>query len=479
MLKQYSYEGAEIFVYEQEEDEAPELLQSDDKYKATLFYSNKGTVRAATNASYFSSKYVNGRNQGDLKNDTQIENDNLNDDQLKTSPAFWDLVCFNDGTYKVGAFRSWEYQKDVVAGYSLGALLIKDGQSVQLVSSANDDMAKITASNYQSAIAIADKKILLIKTTSITGLSLRSFILSKYNNVELLGLNDGGGSAEMIVNGEIKGKLKEGAERPMFNVFALVAKPQDLKCPFKKMCITQFDNGEVSHKGSDAWDISTGVAGVKAPYYAPCDVVCMAVEKSSASVWWQSKEKVKFADGTIDYMTIMCVHDNTINQTVGMEIKKGVQIGNMGDGGNAAGVHCHIEVAKGKYVGKYYKNSYGVYCLYNTCKFYDAFFMDDVEIVDYSNPNDERWADLNTAKEKFKYLTNSEEPTEPTEDIEVLKEEIELLSAQIKALESDKAKLEEEYSNYKNATETTINRLTQKLEQVTACANKILEIAEV
>lgn len=474
---EFKYENANLCIYEQEADEDPELLQSDALYPASAFYSNKGTVRAATNASYFTSKFVNGRNQGDMKNDTQVGNDNLNDDQLKTSPAFWDLVFFKDGTYKVGAFRSWEYQKDVVAGYSLGALLIKDGQDVELVSSSNDGMDKITASNYQSAICIANGKILLIKTTYITGPKLREFIKSKYSNVELLGLNDGGGSAEMIVNGEIKGALKEGKERPMYNVLALVARPQELKCPFNKMCITQFDGGTVSHKGSDAWDISTGVAGVKAAYYAPCDVVCMAVEKSSASVWWQSKEKVKFADGTIDYMTIMCVHDNTINQTVGMEIKKGVQIGNMGDGGNAGGVHCHIEVAKGKYEGKYYKNSYGVYCLYNTCKFYDAFFMDDVELVNYSDPNDERWAAFNEAKAKFKYLNSGEdatpEPEEPTspekpcEECDILKEENELLQAQVKALEEEKENLNQE-----------VSRLKAKLESINQYADLILQLTK-
>ena len=475
MLKEYSYEGAQIYVYEQEDDEVPRLLQGDKNYPASKFYSNEGTARAILNASYFNSSFVSGRNQGDLLNDTEVENDSLSDEELKTKPAFIDVVFFKDGSYKVGPFRSWEHKENVVAGYSLGAVLIKDGQNVQEYSSAISSLSKITSSNYQSAIALADGKILFIKTTYITGLALRNFVLDKFKNVEFLGLNDGSGSAELIVNGEIIGKLKDGSERSMRNVMALVAKPQPLKCPFDKMCVTQFDHTNGSHKGSDAWDISTGTAGVKAPYYAPCDVVCAEVEKSSASVWWQSKDKVLFADGTIDYMTLMVVHDNTINQYKGMEIKQGVQIGNMGDGANADGVHCHIEVAKGKYKGKYYKNQYKIYCLYDTCKFYDAFFMDDVEIVPYSKDNDARWASLNEAKKKFKYLADIEEPNEPdtpNEDVDTLREEIELLTAQIEALQAEKTKSEEEYAKEVSALKSRLNAVNQYAEQIVNLSKK-------
>ena len=400
MYKKYRHLDTDIHVYIQEENEYPRLLQSDVKYPLSKFYSDDERVACIVNCSYFTNDYVLGRNQGDLKNDTHDQ------------PDLIDLVFLKDGSYKLGNFKSWDYQNNVIAGFTVATVLVENGVAVSKISTAIEGNSKLTSRNPQTAVGVLkDGKVMLIvsdgrtsQNKGLTGYELRDYILDNYD-IELLCQLDGGGSSEMIVDSAIVSKPSDGAERPMFNGLAIVMPYEKLKCPFKKMAIIQYDGEDFSHKGSDAWDISTGTAGVKDPYFAPCDLVCKEVEKSSASVWWQSKNKVQFADGTKDYMTLMVVHDNTINQYVGMKINQGVQIGNMGTGGGATGVHCHIEVAKGKYKGKYYKNEYGVYCLFNTCKFYEAFFMDNVEIVGYSKSDDYRWALLDEVKKKFKYIS--------------------------------------------------------------------------
>lgn len=454
--KKYREFNSDIHVYTQESDEYPRLLQSDELYQLSMLYSTEGTVAAIINCSYFTDKYVLGRNQGDLKNDTHDQ------------PGFYDLVLLTDETYKLGQFKSWDCTENVRAGFSVAAVLVQDGQDVELLSTAIVNRIKITKVDPQTAVAVLkDGTVIQIvvdgRTSSnrgCSGLELRKFVRKQFPDVELLVLCDGGGSSEMRVNGETVNKPSDGKERKIWNGLAFIKKPQALKCPFKKMAITQFDGGTVSHKGSDAWDISTGTAGVRAPYFAPCDLVCVDVDKSTAFTWWESKNKVKFADGSIDYMTVMFGHDNTINAYKGMEIKQGIQVGNMGDGGNAAGVHCHIEVAKGKYQGKWFKNKYGVYCLFNTIKFYDAFFMDGTELVGYSKPDDERWSLLKEATKKFKYLNEPEKPEENPE-IDELKKQVAALTSELSEAKEQVTKLKSLLSDNEKELATAQSKLTE------------------
>lgn len=154
---------------------------------------------------------------------------------------------------------------------------------------------------------------------------------------------------------------------------------QDLLCPVVDINITQGSNGSYSHKGSTAID---NASNKDKNLYAPCDCTCVAVDKKYAFVCWQSDNKVRFADGTIDYATFYFGHDSSINATVGMKVKQGVLIAQEGTGGVATGVHSHIEVAKGKYTGVLWKpNVYGVYVLPNAVEFEVAFFMDNTTIT--------------------------------------------------------------------------------------------------
>lgn len=155
---------------------------------------------------------------------------------------------------------------------------------------------------------------------------------------------------------------------------------QDVLCPFTDWYCTQGANDLYSHSGSEANDIRGIQAGVRYPYYAPVDVRCVNINRQYAFVWWQSFEKVRLADGSVDYITFLCGHDNIIDCYVGQVIKQGIQIGNMGNAGRADGVHCHIEVGRGKQK-TWISNEYNVYCIPNQIPLEKAFFMDNTNIM--------------------------------------------------------------------------------------------------
>lgn len=156
---------------------------------------------------------------------------------------------------------------------------------------------------------------------------------------------------------------------------------QDILCPFKKLCITQgtgINGNTYSHNGTRAIDTTNG-DGTRAPYYAPFDLVCVKTYPNMGGAIWQSKNKVRFADGTIDYCSISTNHDNSFNGYVGLELLQGEQLGNMGDAGQATGIHCHIEFSKGK--NGLIQNSYGIWGMANSCEIEEACFMDNTEII--------------------------------------------------------------------------------------------------
>lgn len=389
MLKKYRYLDTDIYIYEQDKNQQPVLLQHEKANPLSLLRDDKGNKPyVVINASYVDIPYVSGRDQGDLRNKCYTNSEN---------GMYCDLIFLPDGTHKVGKFNNWDYRgADIKAAMSPATILIKDGEDCELISTLIENVTKITKKNPQTAIAVLDNNQVLYivsdgrstENKGISGVELRKFIRDTYPNVRTLCQLDGGGSSEMLVDGEIVNKPSDGKERNLLNGFAFVEPPENVKpyeplmCPFKRMKVTQYDGEEFSHKGSDAWDITSGTAGVKDAYFAPVNMTCKAISKPYAFTWWETDEKVEFADGTVDYATIMFGHDDSINAKIGMKITKGTQVGNMGTGGNASGVHCHIEVAKGKYKGTWYPNNYGVYCLYNSIKFYDAFFMDDVKLID-------------------------------------------------------------------------------------------------
>lgn len=155
---------------------------------------------------------------------------------------------------------------------------------------------------------------------------------------------------------------------------------EDFLCLFTDMYITQGSGGNYSHKGIMANDVRGIKAGVRYPYYAPCTCKCIKTYPSSGQVMWQSVNKVRFANGRIDYATFMTVHDDTMDAKVGQIVSQGSQLGNMGTKGNATGVHCHIEVSQSADTS-WTKNSYGNYHFNNEYDLDDCYFVDNTNIL--------------------------------------------------------------------------------------------------
>ena len=153
---------------------------------------------------------------------------------------------------------------------------------------------------------------------------------------------------------------------------------EDFLCPFTDMYITQGSNGTFSHKGIMANDIRGKVSGIRYSYYSPCTCKCLKTYPETGQVMWQSLNKVRFANGRIDYATFMTAHDNTMDAYVGQIVNQGEQLGNMGNKGDTTGVHCHIQISQSKDT-TWYKNAYGNY------KFNYEYDLDDCYFVDYTN----------------------------------------------------------------------------------------------
>lgn len=143
--------------------------------------------------------------------------------------------------------------------------------------------------------------------------------------------------------------------------------------------ISQGANAGFSHKGDEAIDI-VGVNNFKAPFTG----TIKKIVPNDNEVWLESNDKVQYADGTVDYMTVLTMHDNDIsNLYVGKVIRQGEIYYNQGHKGNATGDHIHLTVGKGKFTGSgWFKNSYGYWCINNQYNITRALFLyNDVKII--------------------------------------------------------------------------------------------------
>lgn len=139
-----------------------------------------------------------------------------------------------------------------------------------------------------------------------------------------------------------------------------------------------------SHRGTMANDVRGAYSGVKYPYYAPCDCKLIWFDKANGQGMWQSVNKVRFANGNIDYATFVTAHDETFDadKIMGSTIPQGNQLGNMGNKGNSTGVHCHIEIAQHKYdISNWHKNGYGIWCFPDETDTDSCYFVDNTNII--------------------------------------------------------------------------------------------------
>lgn len=159
---------------------------------------------------------------------------------------------------------------------------------------------------------------------------------------------------------------------------------EKLQFPMRVINITQGVNGQLSHQGTYAIDCAGKDTGVD-DVYAPCTMICRYkdVPVNGNACFFESVDKVQFADGTIDYATFMFIHCNDVSHLhLGQIIKQGEVFYCEGTAGQTTGNHCHIEVAKGKYVQPYIKNARGRYMLPNSVHPASAFYIDRCIVKD-------------------------------------------------------------------------------------------------
>lgn len=130
-----------------------------------------------------------------------------------------------------------------------------------------------------------------------------------------------------------------------------------------------------SHKDTKAIDF-----GVLNPYndtklIAPFDgkIVYVDSQAKGGGIAFESLEKVKYANGYEDYMTLWTGHDNKPHK-LGSIFKQGEYYSDMGTTGGVY-IHCHLEVQKGKFRNPTKITSVGSYKLENTIEPYNALFL--------------------------------------------------------------------------------------------------------
>ena len=151
-------------------------------------------------------------------------------------------------------------------------------------------------------------------------------------------------------------------------------------CPMTTFKITQTENVG-THLGTKAVDFASETPGKRAPYYAPATVKCIRTIPSHGEATWQTVDKVHCPNGYFGIVTFETVHDNSFDAKPGMIVKQGQQLGNMGDAGQASGVHLHMEGTQSANSNMAY-NNYGVYT-YTAPETYldDLFYVDDTNIL--------------------------------------------------------------------------------------------------
>ena len=153
--------------------------------------------------------------------------------------------------------------------------------------------------------------------------------------------------------------------------------------------VIQKANSEFTHKSDKALDLSgkdTGIESIKAPFTG----TIKRIYTNTNTVWIQSIDKVKYADGTIDYMTVMTMHDNEVsNSKVGDIIKQGEIYYEEGRQGYTTGNHIHLAVGKGKFAGNgWFLNDEGSWVINNQYDVHKGLYLlDSVNVLNNGGYN--------------------------------------------------------------------------------------------
>ena len=122
--------------------------------------------------------------------------------------------------------------------------------------------------------------------------------------------------------------------------------------PSDTLRLTQGAYGNYSHQKQNALDITTNNRSVYAPFTGKIVRIDRGYSRYN-TVWLESCDKVVYADGTVDYMTVVFMHDNNVSDlSVGQVVAQGEYFYDMGVAGGATGSHVHIACIRGKYSSK-------------------------------------------------------------------------------------------------------------------------------
>lgn len=190
------------------------------------------------------------------------------------------------------------------------------------------------------------------------------------------------------------------------------------------MNITQNYSDSYSHKGYSTGSPKSypiddaGKDASKDYFFIPCNKMIVkriyGVGNSGINtIWLESTEKVYFADGTSDFVTLLISHpeDSDLkNIKVGNVYTKGKAIFKEGkdgyDRGMATGNHFHIDVSKGKFSGNgWVKNNKGCWAITgNPIKPENAFYIDK-SFTKIINSRGLKFKELNQTNSTKTYFT--------------------------------------------------------------------------
>lgn len=149
--------------------------------------------------------------------------------------------------------------------------------------------------------------------------------------------------------------------------------------PCDVLNITQGENGQWSHQQT----LNIDYVGLHAwyPSYAPVSCKCVDIwDRYDNNRVFQSLNKVLFADGSVDYLTFSCMHDDNPIANVGDTFTQGTLLFHTGMHGNVTGDHSHVNFAKGTYKG-YQQHASGQWDLINSTNIYKACYINDTRII--------------------------------------------------------------------------------------------------
>ena len=183
--------------------------------------------------------------------------------------------------------------------------------------------------------------------------------------------------------------------------------------PSPYMRITQRHN-EGTHVNSFAIDeagMDSGIDYIVAPFTG---IIKKIYTNDANEVWLESVDKVEYPDGTIDYMTVMFAHSNTVDGLfIGKKINRKEKFYFEGTKGNATGNHCHIECGQGKFTGSgWHDNGKGYWVINNGKNPEDCFWIDDsIKVLDSKNYNFKKIEDTSNTEATPNQNTTTDQNT--------------------------------------------------------------------